>query len=143
VRRMENAGDAWTVDSPAGVGVAWPGGATVDGKVWPLTDGATVWLPAGVHTLSPSATGPDTRILDFNGDVQSAEALASGELQLSYSASSRAIAILEKRPSALELDGAETAPELLASGANWALLLPRGRHSARIRFQILRAAAIQ
>jgi hypothetical protein len=143
VRRMENAGDAWTVDSPAGVGVAWPGGAGVDGKPWPLTDGATVWLPAGVHTLSPSATGPDTRILDFNGDVQSAEALASGELQLSYSASSRAIAILEKRPSALELDGAETAPELLASGANWALLLPRGRHSARIRFQILRAAAIQ
>jgi hypothetical protein len=141
VRRVDEAGDAWTVDSPAGVGVRWPGGAAVDGKPWPLSDGATVWLPAGVHKLSPLAAGPDTRILDFNGDLQSAEALPEGTLQLAYSASSRAIAILEKRPSALELDGAESVPELLASGPNWALLLPRGRHSAKIRFQTLRAAA--
>ena len=131
------------VDSPAGVGVRWTGGVTVDGKPWPLTDGATVWLPPGIHKLLPSTAGPDTRVLDFNGDLQSAEALPEGALQLSYAASSRAIAILEKRPSALELDGAETVPELLASGSNWALLLPRGRHSAKIRFQTLRAAALQ
>jgi hypothetical protein len=141
VRRVEEAGVAWTVDSPAGVGVRWLGSAAVDGKPWPLTDGATVWLPAGVHRLSTLAAGPDIRVLDFNGDLQSAEALGGGELALTYSASSRAIAILEKRPSKLELDGAEAAPVLLASGANWALLLPRGRHSVRIGFQTLRAAA--
>src|SRR5207302_871058 len=143
VRRTEIAGDGWMVDSPAGVGVRWTGGVTVDGKPWPLTDGATVWLPPGIHKLLPATAGPDNRVLDFNGDLQSAEALPEGALQLSYAASSRAIAILEKRPSALELDGAETVPELLASGSNWALLLPRGRHSAKIRFQTLRAAALQ
>jgi hypothetical protein len=143
VRRMDKAEDTWTVDSPGGVGVRWAGGATLDGKPWPLTDGATIWVPAGVHKLSPSAAGPETRVLDFNGDLQSAEALSNGELQLDYSASSRAIAILEKRPSALEVDGAETVPELLASGPNWALLLPRGRHSAKIRFQALRASVPQ
>ena len=140
VRRVEEAGDAWTIDSPAGVGVRWPGGATVDGKPWPLSDGAMVcgcppastscrlWRPAPIPASSISTATCSRR------------KLYNGELALTYSASSRAIAILEKRPSTLELDGAETEPVLLASGPNWALLLPRGRHSAKIRFQTLRAA---
>ena len=47
-----------------------------------------------------------------------AETLPGGSSQLVYSSSSRAIAILEKRPAGIELDGAETEPELLASGSN-------------------------
>lgn len=134
VSRMEKVGATWTVESPAGVGVSWTGGATVDGKPWPLSDGATVWLPSGVHKLEAATIPAESRILDFNGDLHSAEALAGGELRVAYSSSSRAIAVLEKRPSMLELDGAEVALELLASGSNWALLLPRGQHSATIRF---------
>jgi hypothetical protein len=135
VRRMEKVGSTWTVESPRGVGVAWTGGAAVDGKPWPLADDTTVWLPPGVHTLEAAqvATGP--RILDFNGEAHSAETLPGGSSQLVYSSSSRAIAILEKRPAGIELDGAETEPELLASGSNWALLLPRGKHTAKIRYR--------
>ena len=133
VRRMEKVGATWNVDSAGGVGVAWVGGALVDGKVWPVSDGATVWLPAGAHTLAASADGVDTRILDFNGELLSA-AEVGGQLKLSYASSSRAIAVLEKRPFGIELDGAEAAPELLASGAHWALLLPRGSHSVSMRF---------
>jgi hypothetical protein len=132
VRRVEKVGPRWTVDSAGGVGVAWSGGLLVDGKPWPLADDATVWLPAGVHTLEAASAAAGWRVLDFNGDVRSAERLEGGGVMLAYSSSSRAIAILERRPAAMELDGVETAPELVASGANWALLLPRGMHTVRI-----------
>jgi len=140
VGRAEKVGSKWTLESPNGIGVSWTGGALVDGKPWPLTDGSTVWLPAGGHTLEALSTGPETRILDFNGDLQSAAAPAGGQLQFTYRSSSRAIAILEKRPAILRLDGREVDPELLSSGQNWALLLPRGNHSAEIQFTALSAA---
>jgi hypothetical protein len=140
VRRAEKVGSKWMMDSPNGFGVSWTGGALVDGKPWPLTDGATVWLPAGGHTLEAAPAGPETRMLDFNGDLQSAAVLPGGDVQFGYQSSSRAIAILEKRPSILKLDGREVDPELLSSGANWALLLPRGQHSAEIQFHRLSAA---
>jgi hypothetical protein len=143
VRRAEKVGSKWSLDSPNGVGMAWKGSALVDGKPWPLTDGSTVWLPAGAHTLEGAPAGPETRILDFNGDLQSAEASSGGDLQLSYQSSGRAIAILEKKPSALKLDGREMDPEMLSSGPNWALLLPRGRHAAEIQFHNLTAAVPQ
>ena len=107
--------------------------ALVDGKPWPLADDATVWLPGGVHTLEAASAGSGWRVLDFNGEVKSAERLEGGGVMLAYSSSSRAIAILEKRPDGMELDGVETAPQLAASGANWALLLPRGVHTVRMR----------
>lgn len=135
VRRMEKLEATWTVDSRAGVGVSWAGGAVVDGKPWPVSDGSTVWLPAGAHTLAASAARVETRMLDFNGDLLSAEALPGGRLNFAYSSSSRAIAILEKRPDALELDSVLATPELLASGTHWALLLPRGRHAVNLRFE--------
>jgi hypothetical protein len=142
VRRLEKVGSKWTVESPGGVGICWTGAAVVDGKPWPLTDGATVWVPAGVHTVEAAAGRAEARILDFNGDLRSAEILPRGELEVAYSSSSRAIAILEKRPSTLELDGEEIALELLASGPKWALLLPRGKHSAKIRFETTTARAV-
>jgi hypothetical protein len=133
VRRVETVGGVWTVESAGGAGVRWAGAAAMDGKPWPLTDGTTVWLPAGVHTLEASPLSTP-RILDFNGDVQSAESLPDGGLALSYSSASRAIAILESRPAGLEVDGVETAPELFSSDRNWAVMLPRGVHTVRIRY---------
>jgi len=133
VRRAEKVGARWSIESPKGVGVAWTGAAKVDGKLWPVADGATVWLPSGAHTLEPFSGSPVSRILDFNGDLHTAEALRN-ELVITYSSSSRAIAVLEKRPTSLELDDAEITIELLASGQHWALLLPRGKHTVRIRF---------
>jgi hypothetical protein len=134
VQRVEKVGLRWTVESSGGVGVSWPGGAAVDGKPWPIADDTTVWLPAGVHTLEAAPARAGRRVLDFNGEVESAETLEGGELALAYSSSSRAIAILESRPVGIELDGAVIGAEVLASGANWALLLPRGKHTAKIRY---------
>src|SRR5262249_6648143 len=51
VPRAEKLGSKWTIESPRGTGVSWTGSAAVDGKPWPIADGATVWLPAGIHAL--------------------------------------------------------------------------------------------
>lgn len=133
VNRVEKLGSKWLIESPKGVGVSWVGPALVDGKPWPVTDGSTVWLPAGSHTLESTADFPLIRMLDFNGDLHSAEALPR-ELIVGYSSSSRAIAVLESRPVSVEVDGAQITFEPLASGPHWTLLLPRGIHIARIRF---------
>src|SRR5437867_11898686 len=55
VTRAEKTGQKWTIESPSGVGISWAGSATVDGKPWPIADGTTVWLPAGVHTVEASS----------------------------------------------------------------------------------------
>jgi hypothetical protein len=134
VRRVERVRSKWTVESAGGVGVSWPGGAAVDGKPWPLANDTTVWLPGGVHTIETAPAQVGRRVLDFNGEVQSAEILEGGELLLAYTSASRAIAILESRPGSMELDGAEAEADVLASGANWAVLLPRGKHTLKVRW---------
>ena len=44
------------------------------------------------------------------------------------------VAHLESRPGAIELDGVEAEANVLVSGANWALLLPRGKHTVKIQW---------
>src|SRR5205823_1443931 len=97
VRRVESIGSTWTIESPQGVGMAWSGPALVDGKPWPVLDGATVWLPAGSHRIE-GADKMAHRILDFNGDLESASIVSDGSVELAYSSSSRAIATVETRP---------------------------------------------
>jgi hypothetical protein len=118
----------FTIDSDYGIGVHWTGPATVDGHDWPVADGSTVWMPAGSHTIGGSARVPERRVLSFNGLLRSATSTARG-LELCYESNSRALAVLEKAPSALKLDGV---PFPIRMAGN-ALLLPRGHHTVSIQ----------
>jgi len=126
-----NAGKL-AVDSPQGIGVQWNGDALVDGKPWPVGDGATVWLPAGPHTLeaAPAVSGP--RVLDFNGELRSAERAGQSGIELSYECASRALALVDRKPSRLEIDGADAPLTFLESGDRYSVLLPRGQHLVTI-----------
>jgi hypothetical protein len=95
----------------------------VDGKLWPMTDGAAVWLPPGAHSIEAAARAPAMRVLDFNGDLKSAGA-ANGGLEFIYQSSARAIAILDRTPKSLAIDGVPSVPQML----NHVLLLPKGQH---------------
>jgi len=123
VSRVEQANGGLLVRSARGVGVPWKGPALVDGKLWPVTDGATVWLPPGTHSIEAAAQAPPLRVLDFNGDLKSASA-ASGALEFIYQSSARAIAIMDRTPKALTIDGVASIPQMLGN----ALLLPKGQH---------------
>ncbi|HXN45286.1 MAG TPA: hypothetical protein VN893_01515, partial [Bryobacteraceae bacterium] len=117
---------------PRGVGVRWEGAALVDGRLWPVRDGERVWLPPGEHTVAPAASAPPASVLDFTGTIESASSVADG-IELAYSSGARALAILDRKPVRLNLDGREEALDLIGEveGA-WVLRLPRGRHTALV-----------
>jgi hypothetical protein len=64
------------------------------------------------------------RLLDFNGTLKAAQSLPTG-IEFTYQSSARAIAILDRAPEKLELDGVPVP----FSGAT--LMLPRGKHTVR------------
>ena len=128
VDRVEQVGSKLVISSPYGVGVPWTGPAMVNGQLWPVAGDSVVWLPAGAYAIEPAASEAPVRIIDFNGNLRSAKVLPKGGVEFAYQSSARAIAILDRKPLRLELDGVEEAPRLLASGQNYSLSLPRGQH---------------
>jgi hypothetical protein len=94
-----------------------------------MTDGATVWLPPGTHSIEAAAQAPELRVLDFNGDLKSASATNGGGLEFIYQSSARAIAMVDRTPKSLAIDGAPSIPQMLGN----ALLLPKGQHLVYIQ----------
>ncbi|HLI86669.1 MAG TPA: hypothetical protein VKV17_22380 [Bryobacteraceae bacterium] len=129
VTRIEAIGPTTVVESANGVGLRWKGGALVDGHPWPAMDGDVVWLPAGKHTVAPAVGRLGPQLLFLNAELRTARVSDSGSIEFSYISVSRAIAILDRIPGKIEIDGSPQQPA--AEGA--ALLLPRGQHLVAIR----------
>ncbi len=123
VDRAVNANGKLVVESRRGVGVPWKGPATVDGKPWPFASDSVVWLMPGGHTIESTTAPLSLRVLDFNGDLKAAASTASG-IQFAYQSNARAMALLERAPAKLQIDGVERTPDM----AGKVLLLPRGQH---------------
>jgi hypothetical protein len=106
------------------VGVPWNGPALVDGKPWPFASDSVVWLVPGAHVVQPAPGGPPAiRVLDFNGDLKTAGVTSAG-IEFAYQSSARALALLERPPAKLQIDGVESTPDMTGN----VLLLPRGQH---------------
>ena len=124
VTRIEPIGPKLAVDSASGVGLPWKGPAKVDGQPWPARDDETVWLPAGPHTVEPGTTTEAPRLLHLSGDLKSARIVNATTIEFAYRSQSRAIALLDRAPRKIQIDG-EDAP--------LSLLLPRGQHVVTIQ----------
>jgi len=131
VDKVEQSGSRLMIDSRHGVGVSWQGPAFVNGHLWPVRNDTTLWLAAGTSVIEPAPKDPSLRIVDFNGDLQSANASTQG-LQFSYRSSARAIALLNARPKKIEVDGVAASEELRESGDSFVLALPRGQHVVQL-----------
>jgi hypothetical protein len=129
VTRIERLGPKTVVDSVSGVGVPWKVGAKVDDLPWPVADADTVWLPAGPHTIeaAPAIAGP--HLMRLNAELKGARAAGPSSLEFSYQSSARAIAIFDRAPKRIEIDGA---PEPLGLAGPNTVLLPRGQHVVTI-----------
>jgi len=125
VTRMENIGPKTVVESATGVGLRWKGPATVDGQFWPAADDETVWLPAGAHSIGPAPNPGGLRLVYLNGDLRAARSIDGATVEFSYRSTARAIAIFDRPPSKIEVDGH---PEPMVEAGSHALLLPRGQH---------------
>jgi hypothetical protein len=123
VDRVEQTGSKLTIQSRRGIGVNWQGPVLVDGKLWPVINGLTAWLPAGTHSIEPSPDLPPLRITAFIGELKSAASTVSG-VEFAYRSSARALASLDRIPSRVEIDGEQVQPQF----AGKVLLLPRGQH---------------
>ncbi len=120
-----------SVASPADFDLVWSGGATVDGKPWPLITAEGVHLPAGEHLVQPATARTGISITDLNAKLLSASADA-GRATFHYSSNSRAIAQFDRKPASMTLDGHAFAVECVEQ-SNCAVLLPRGEHSVTVR----------
>ncbi len=132
VRRFEISGAKTLVESDYGAGVPWDGPADVDGHAWPASDGKTVWLPAGAHTIEKGSERPGSRLLRLNGDLKTARLSGDKGIEFTYASSSRAIAVLSAPPRRIRIDGVEQPPKL--AGPN-TLMLPSGEHAVIIETQ--------
>ncbi len=132
IPRVAEVDGKLAVESARGIGIRWNGAAEVDGKPWPVGDGSVIWLPAGAHTIAPAATPAAARILDFNGELGYAQVLSASQIELAYHSAARALALLERKPVRLMLDGAEAPLEFLLAGKHYSVLLPRGQHLVTI-----------
>jgi len=129
--RVEWLGGKMVVDSVRGVGVAWMGGAKVDGRLWPLVDDNAVWLPAGAHSIEPADAAPPLKVLALNANLRSAGA-TTRTVEFAYQSSARALALVDKRPRVIEVDGELAKIEVHDAGSAYLLLLPRGQHLVSI-----------
>ena len=128
VDRIDRVAGRLVLDSKYGAGIAWSGPAKVNGRLWPVANTETLWLPPGPVAIEPAQTAPPLRILDFNGDLKTASAQADA-VEVSYNSGHRAIAVLDRLPAAIEIDGAPAInPKWLSSSGRHALLLPKGQH---------------
>ena len=127
VEKAERVGSKLTIESRRPAGVAWRGPALVDGKLWPVSDGLTVWLPAGTHSIEPSPNLPPMHIEAITAELKSAAATPLS-IDFAYSSGSRALAVLDRLPERVEIDGAEVKPQFLGK----TLFLPRGQHIIKL-----------
>jgi len=127
VKSAEHLPGGLKVSSPRGVAAAWEGPALVDGQPWPFVTGSLAILPAGTHTIEAAPAYPALRVLDFNGELKSAAATASG-LEMIYESSGRVLVRLDRVPGKVEIDGVSTHPQV----HDGILMLPRGQHLVAI-----------
>ena len=127
VSRVERIGPKLAVESARGVGLRWQGPALVNGRPWPVRDAAHLWLPAGLQVVEQAGAGTYARLLDFNGELKTALSLPRG-IEFSYESSSRALAVLDRKPARLQIDGVPAPPSLVHAGETFTLALPRGQH---------------
>jgi len=131
VDKAEQNGSQLVIDSRYGVGVPWKGPALVNGRPWPVQSDTTLWLPAGPSVVEPAPKDAPLRMIDFNGDLNSASVVTDG-LRFAYQSSARALAVLNARPRKIQIDGAPSDPKLGDSGAGFVLTLPHGQHVVQV-----------
>lgn len=132
VDRIDHIAGRLVIDSKFGAGIAWSGPAKVNGRLWPVANPDTLWLPPGPVAVELAPQAPPLRILDFNGDLKTASA-QSGSVEVSYNCAHRAIAVLDRLPAVMEVDGAPSKTEWLSTNGRHAIFLPKGQHVVTFR----------
>ncbi len=132
-RLVEREETTDVVEAGEPFGLNWDGFAEVDGAPWPVADRKTVWLPAGRHRVSPAGRPPPGRVERLTADLLGASC-EGDRVDFSYRAKARALALLDRKPREIIVDGTTIEPDLVPATRHWSLRLPRGRHAVSLFF---------
>jgi hypothetical protein len=107
---------------------------TVDGHPWPAGPG-TALIPAGQHALHWQKGPPrGPALLSFTGQLSDAGA-SSQSMTIAYYSQPEALAVVNRRPLAVTVDGSPLRGALTAGPhGEWVLRLPLGTHTASLTF---------
>lgn len=115
----------------------------LDGEPWPVFETGSVLVPAGNHLLTfarPRAPWLgswlnmdqlELRMRSISGELLEATATRRG-MEFAYDSPGRCIAVFNKQPYHVRVDGREWKAAPLYARGEWALLLPSGRHRAEV-----------
>jgi hypothetical protein len=142
--RVEPHWNSWVTESTQSVLLSTPGkweNFRVDDKLWPGWSDTEISLPAGRHRITAvpqkssfrffNTSALDFRLLHFTGDIDSM-ALTNRGLGFSYDSHLRALALFNRKPFEVKVDGQplQDQPEVLFG--TWSIRLPRGRHQVEV-----------
>ena len=133
VNRVQKIGPKTIVDAPYGVGIPWHGQALVDGKPWAALSDSILWLPAGTHSIEPGTKGQSTRLVDFNGTLEGVETTGVHKLEITYRSPGHAVAMLDRKSTHVDIDGAPFPVTSIEAPGGYVLLLPRGQHIVTVQ----------
>ncbi len=139
-RSFERSADSLTVDCPPGLGWRHEGPVLVDGQLWPVLDGGTVWLPVGKHVVKSGIEEVPLRIIGFNGTLTGAK-VAGSRVSLDYESNGRAIALIDRTPGEVSVEAGRPAVVLPGRGSNRDTVAARPAHSCN-RCRATRYASI-
>jgi len=130
---LRAVGSGLEAESSRWFGVNWRGPAVVDGQVWRLRDAHTLWLPPGRHRIEPSGADVVGRVLYLNAEIEAVQSDATS-VAMRYRSRSRTMALLDRPPRSIELDGSNGSLVAQRAGPHWTIALPRGSHMFTARF---------
>jgi hypothetical protein len=139
---LENQSNSWTVESKEAIILNAPGqwqNYQVNGRIWPGWGENAVFIPAGKHQISPverkfqlmDKSALDIRLLRFSGDMDSLTPTQQG-FEFTYDSTLRTIALLNREPHEIQIDGRKTDVQPVAYAGNWGIRLPSGKHRVEV-----------
>ncbi len=143
VARKQQRGREWTITSPMTTAIALDASEKevfVDGRPWPAFVRGRALLPPGTHTLSPR--GGYLRITRLREQSMKLQKITAPEwqatavpdgLELRYSSPTRAMVVVTRPPRQVLLDGQSHATAPVAGDDGYAVALPAGSHTVRLR----------
>ncbi len=141
--RLQKRGGTWIAQSDRPVLLNLPGAwrsFRLDNQLWPAWDGSDVLVPAGTHRITATERNfrfLNTSLLDLHlvrltANLESVVPNTGG-LEFTYDSSFRALALFNREPFEIRLDGKIYEETPASSSGLWSVRLPSGRHHVIIR----------
>jgi len=104
----------------------------VDGEKWPFVSAKGIIVPGGEHSLKVQdiENANELFIKSISGEIS--DISQDDKINFSYSSEGRFFAVVNIKPSQVEIDGIISNPEIKEGSNEYTIILPEGRHNVSI-----------